>query len=404
VKRSNSLLGSALALAWAATTQALAQDALPPVEAFGSIPALSDVELSPDGGHLAVIQEFDGKPAAVIYDMKNPGQPAVFPSAEGIVQGLQWAKNDRLLVFLGKNMRTGLDPGNHVMAWGRTMAVTADGSQQVELFKGNIALQDNVSTTTVTDLALDDPTHIYMPLAVFDEIRAESDAASNRFDADKNYFHYHLYKVDLSTGHGERTAEGSVDTIEWFTDGHGKVIARLDETLQPLTDHIELFDNGDWKEVGSFDASGDKGAGVVGLSDEGASLVRFVQDASGRVVLVSRDLQTNKERPLFSTPSYDLSAAIKDPWSGRTIGSSYAADKMEYKYFDASRQALQNGLEAAFPGLSVNAVSFDLARDRVIAEVDGPQQPPSYYLVDRTTHQATLFGATYPKLQKSDLG
>jgi dipeptidyl aminopeptidase/acylaminoacyl peptidase len=383
---------------------AAAQSALPPPEAFGSIPAMRDVILSPDGGHLAAIQELDGKPAAVIYDMKRPGEPVVFPSADGIVQGIEWAKNDRLLVFLGKSMRTGLDPANLMLDWGRTMAISPDGSQQAELFKGNIALQNNVSATEVTDLALDDPTHIYMPLWVFDRIKVENDIGLNRFDTDKNYFHRHLYRVDLASGHGERIAEGSTDTIEWYTDGHGNVAARVDQTHEPLVDHVMVFKNGEWKEIGTFAADSGKGAIVLGLSDDGKRLIRGARAPSGMQSLVQRDLQTNVETPLFSVPGYDVSEALVDPWTRRTIGGGYSADKEEYKYFDPSRQALQNGLEAAFPGQSVNAVSFDLSRDKVIAEVDGPQQPPAYYIVDRTTHQATLFGSTYPKLHASDLG
>ncbi len=52
------------ALVCAGTTGASAR---PPVEAFGSLPFLSQPQLSPDGKHFAGIQELDGKPAAVIY-------------------------------------------------------------------------------------------------------------------------------------------------------------------------------------------------------------------------------------------------------------------------------------------------------------------------------------------------
>jgi dipeptidyl aminopeptidase/acylaminoacyl peptidase len=395
---------TALAFACAIAASARADETLPPVEAFGSIPAISDVELSPDGTHLAAIQELDGRPAAVIYNMAKPGDPVVFASTDSLVEGIKWAKNDRLLVFLGKNQRTGFDLGNHVNRWGRTMSISADGSQQVELFKGNVSLQNNYSATRVADLALDDPTHIYMPLFVYDNIKAEDAQASNRFDEDKRYFREDLFRVDLTTGHGETVTTGTTDTIEWYMDGHGNVVARLDQSMDPLVDHIEVYKNGTWSEVGSFDATSGKGADLIGLSDDGKGLIRESLDKAGMQTLVRRDLETNAETTIISNPNYDIWDARVDPWTGRTVGAAYAADKFEYKYFDTSRQALQNGLEAAFPGLSVTATSFNIAKDKVIAYAEGPQNPPAYYLVDRTTHQATLFGSTYPKLQKSDLG
>src|SRR5215472_15595410 len=108
---------------------------LPPVEAFGSLPALSDPQLSPDGKHLAVIQAVNGRPAAVIYAMDAPAErPTLIPSSDWLIQSLQWAKNDRLLFFLGKNLKIGSGP---LYGFSRTVAVAADGSRPVVLFGDN---------------------------------------------------------------------------------------------------------------------------------------------------------------------------------------------------------------------------------------------------------------------------
>ena len=110
------------------------------------------------------------------------------------------------------------------------------------------------------------------------------------------------------------------------------------------------------------------------------------------------------EATLFSNPQYDVAAALTDDWTGHVIGAAYADDKMEYVYFDPQLEALQRGLERAFANLSVHAVSSDLARDRVIVAVDGPQQPPTYYYLDRTTHQAAELDSSNPGLTLADLG
>jgi len=79
-------------------------------------------------------------------------------------------------------------------------------------------------------------------------------------------------------------------------------------------------------------------------------------------------------------------------------------DRYKYIFFDPEREALQRGIEAAFPGLSVAADSIDVARNLVIVDADGPRSPPAYYLLDRVSHHATLIGKTYPDLDASDLG
>src|SRR6185312_1493366 len=107
---------------------------------------------------------------------------------------------------------------------------------------------------------------------------------------------------------------------------------------------------------------------------------------------------------LFADPKYDVMQPIKDEWTGRVIGAMYAADQYEYKYFSEENQALQAGLEKSFPGLSVHATSMDKAKDRVVVAVQGPRLPPTYYLLDRTSHNATKILSAYPQLSEADLG
>src|SRR5580704_14802790 len=97
---------AALALTYTASTPAIAQSAQPPVEAFGSIAAMSNPVLSPDGNHVAAIQIVDGRYSAVVYTLDGSGKaPVVIPSTSWIIRQILWAKNDRLLVYLGKNTK-----------------------------------------------------------------------------------------------------------------------------------------------------------------------------------------------------------------------------------------------------------------------------------------------------------
>ena len=361
----------------------------PPAEAFGSLPLGSAPALSPDGKHFALIQSLHGRPAAVIYDLAAPAgtDPKVISDDKALIVGIHWAKNDRLLITLNMNVKAGDDI--KVKAWYRLISVDANGGNMVLMFSNSAWRDMNYQAAHVVDYDLDDPKYVYMPLAA----PGLDDYAVN------------LYRVDVTTGAAERAAAGNRETDEWIMDGHGRPVARVDLSQRPLLEHLMIADKDGWKEVGKYDATGGHDAGVVGLSEDGTAIVQSgASSDSGTLSLGRLDIATAKESGFYSNPRFDIDEPLIDPWTRRVIGVSYADDKMEYRYFDPSMQALQRGLEVAFPGLSVHAVSWDLAKDELIVSAEGPRRPEAYYFVDRKTHQATQLAETYPGLTEADLG
>ena len=335
-----------------------------------------------------MIQSYHGRPAAAIYTVgAAPGtMPAVAGSTDWIVDAIQWAKNDRLDPHRQKKYESEWRrPHSHLVPQRRPEA----GRDRSDLAVQGSAIADFNTGTAVIDIDLDDPDIVLAPLwdSTVDEVRNM------------------LFKVNVHTGKSERLQSGNKDTSQWVTDGHGHVVARIDQTEHPLMDHLKLLLSGDWKDARSFDATGDHGAGVEGLSEDGTALILGRENDKDLKGLARIDLATGTDGSfVFSNPTYDVMGGISDPWTGRVIGAAYVDDRVEYVYFDPKRQALQAGLEKAFPGLSVHAISWNTAGDRAVVAVDGPRSPPAYYLLDRTTHQAAPIGNTYPKLSERDLG
>ena len=373
----------------------------PPVEAFGNLPSLAQPKIAPDGTHFAAVQALDGKPAAVIYKVgAGPGtSPVVIPSGESTVSSIDWVKNDRLLIRLKTNERVLGD--SRIRTWERSIAVRADGSNLVVLLKNFPSLRNNTDDVYIVDKNLDDPNSILMPLFLKNIVVKSGYEYYDPYED----FRLDLLKVNLDTGEGHIYATGNYKTADWITDGHGHLKARLELTLRPLRHQLFVYDNGDWKASGSYDAEADNGAGAVGLTEDGKAVALLRHDDYPTTVLLRHDLATGDEsQVLFSNPQYDVMAPIKDEWTGRVIGAMYAADQFEYRYFDPENQALQNGLEKSFPGLSVHATSMSLDKSKVIVAVQGARQPPKYFFLDRTTHDATEILSAYPLLKEADLG
>ena len=367
-----------------------AQQSHPPAEAFGQLPALTQPELSPDGKHLAAVQSHKGRPAAVIYDLDTKPTPAplVLPYKDGIIEGVNWANNDRLLITINMNVIGDYDL--KVNAWFRTLSVDVHGQNAVLLFANSASRNFNYSASGLVDVDLDDPDHVFMSLWNVD----------GYFDPTNT-----IYRIDVNSGNAEVFVRGSSKTSGWIMDGHGNVVGRVDRDKNPLVDHLLLKHNDDWTEIAKYDATGARGANLIGLNTDGTALVQVVAfENSGTDGLAQIALAGGKVTPAFDNPRYDVGGVLIDPWTRRVSGVVYADDKEEYLYFDPKMEALQKGLEVAFPGTSVHAVSWNTALDRLVVEVADPRLPVAYYILDRTTHQATSVGRTYPNLTDADIG
>jgi dipeptidyl aminopeptidase/acylaminoacyl peptidase len=367
VHRRAALAGACLLAVGAFAGAAGAQTArpLPPVEAFGNLPFFTKPKLSPDGKHIAAIQYFDGKPAATIYEVNAPAgaRPLVYQDPKWIVDGVSWVKNDRVIIYM-KDHRWD-------RTWSGALSFSTGGEDPVALPSSHIVDKD-----------LDDPTMVYEAIGV--GVLA-------------------LLRVDVTNAKGHEVNAGMPFEGQWLMDGHGGIVGRVDRLHAPLTDRLRLYNDGSWRDVMDFDAKGDAGADVHGLSLDGKSLVLTGKGDRESLVLLDRD--TGKlGATVFSNDKYDAAYSIHDDWTNRVIGAAYMADSWKYTYFDPSRAAVQGGIEQAFPGTDAYAYSTDLAGDKMIVEAQSAHQPPTYYFLDRTTHQATKIASEYPDLAAQDLG
>jgi len=370
--------------------------ALPPVAAFGRLPDMSDPAISPDGKHIAFVRSYQGKPVVLVYHLgADQDKPPFYVAAGDVtIDSILWAKDNRLLVnIVDHTILMSHDVERTVY---RTMSVDPDTKEMVGLLGNVDSIQYNPVSSIIADLDPDDPTHVYMPLY------------SGSIGTSAGYYDkitYDLFQVDVTSGHAVFVKRGD-NTFQWIMDGHGHVVARVDQKYDTLIDTVSIADkNGDLQEWQKFDASGDKGAGIMGVLYDGTALVQYKHDENtGLHGYDLVDFATKKISPLYYDQTYDVSGVLTDPWTGRIIGASYTADTPQYVYFDKTLEALRKGVESAFPGLSAEAVSWDRGMSLVAIKVDAPRVAPVYFVLDRTTHHATPLGKSYPDLKSTDLG
>jgi len=386
------ILPALLAFTGICATAATAQQAAPlPVDAFGIIPSFSHPRISPDGNHLAAIQSYKGRPVAVIYDLHaaKGAVPAIVQSDEWVVSNVHWIKPNVLMLEIKSSLKA---VDGHMRTWVRAVLVDAQGKNGQIMMQNEKTVDNNTVAAGVVDILPDDPNHFLSTLYRMHTINGQISSFGDQ------PFYLDLLEVDVKTGTSHLVEEGGVDTKDWLTDGHGHVLGRVDHSNVSKNDRLFLMSGSQMHEAGRFDASGDNDSDIAGLSEDGKALIRMVRNDKGYVALFRRDLQTGAETELYSAPGYDVAYPLLDEWTGRVVGAAYTAEKEEFVYLNPARQALQRGLEQAFPGQSVRIASSDAAAQTLIVKLDSTTMAPIYFVLDRATHNMRPIARPYPAL------
>jgi dipeptidyl aminopeptidase/acylaminoacyl peptidase len=380
LSRAATVLAGALFVAIAGTYGA---EAGPSAESFGNLPAAEFARLSPDGKRLAVIKPADNSEKFFFVDLTQPNsKPIVVGMQEALAADVIWKSNDRAICIFKGNWNK--KRANDVHAWSRAMSVDLTAKKAVLLMNDAPGINLNRNLGGVNDIDLDDPDHVLM--SEVDQVDIE--------------YVFNLYQVDVATGSAHVALLGNRDTIEFLTDGHGKVVGQIDQSYDDLMNHLYVLG----KEVLDYPSRGGSGFEIAGLTSEANPLFAVKRATSYGTIGLYRWLPAGFGAALFENPNYDLGDAIQDERTRRVIGVTYTDDTAHYNYFDPAMQRVQDALEKAFPGQSVAIVSKDSAGDAYVVLTDGPKNPPILSLYTPSNHQVSTILETYPDIKPSDLG
>jgi len=389
------LWGSA-AVCGAMMLSAICAEAAPPVEAFGNLPVLTKVHLSPDGKHFSAIESLNGRPTVVVFALDEPTKPIIFSDPESFAEDSTWVNNDRLICVVYGNIVENTKEGLEIHRWTRAISVSVSGKDPVVLTARMRVHRYNRNAGTVVALDTTDPDIAYM-------------AIYNTNGAAEKFYSYDLVRVNVETGKVDIAMRGTEETQGWIMDGNGGVVARVDEKLDKPTDrpmdNLFIYRNGSPEQVASFDASKGWEVGYIGLTADGKALAvsRFGDHDTMGIDAFPLD-GTSFGQTLIRDPAYDISMVRLDDWNARLVGADVTADKGESHYFDPKYQKLQHALEAALHGETVVIESTDKSGINSIVSSEDPQNPRTYWLYNSQTHQLKALAQQYPTLQPSDLG
>ena len=367
-------------------------------------PIVKDAAISPDGQQLAVLRTQTKGDKTRSYVALNKiaeldAKPHVVELGEYQVDQVEWAKNDRLLIWIvlwkdSKGRPYGFDMGGFIfpIPLRRVISIGFGGDGGVFLFADNKTVMHRAfDAATIVDTMQDDPSRVLMQ--AWDTSRK---AAS-------------LYHVDVYTGHAELVEKGPAATDFWLTQ-RGVPMLRLDSNSRNTV--VSIFGRApgetDWKlirktrrdefkKLPEFD--------VVGPTPQaGVFLIRTQEEGRDTKTLRTFDLRTLEFGETIATaPGRDVEAAIIDEGMN-LVATASRDDRLEYQFTDPGLAAHMRAVNGALKNVcNVRIYDISLDHKRLLLRTTGPREPGAFHLYDREAKRLHLISVTRPWLEPSRL-
>ncbi len=409
---------SLVVAALAAASSAFAQPAGDPAEAYGRLPALSSVSISPDGRMLILIEGEGDAGRVSIHRIEDDAFPQVRvlnAPAGGSIRGADFADDRYALVTISQTFDpsqitdrggyVGRIRGGGISTGTRQRADAVDSSEFVRQLTVNIA-------TGETAFMLSNARH-----AVY---RSSLGAVSAPIVNDEGFGRIFsvdygadvpvaaVYRVNLSNGLGEVVYRGARDTWQVCLDAEGRPYARADYDEDAHRWTFYAVDGRSARRVASGVVASNEEWNIPTLRcrihgrPEHVVAVSGYEQGADRNSVQELDLNTGTFSPLRANDTYDLDV-VRDPYSREVIGFGWTgADGDVIEFIDAELSEIQRQISERFHGGPHAIQGWDRGRNRFIVSAETPGGPATF-LFERAPGRLRLIGHQYPELAQTDV-
>jgi dipeptidyl aminopeptidase/acylaminoacyl peptidase len=382
-------------------TAARAADA-PPAEAFGTIPQTSMVTLSPDGTLLAWHDTSEATSRVVVFDIAARAFKFAVPVSKGLkLRSLAWSDNETVLAEVGKFEDSGTRRAIDHYEMLRTIAIdVVSHNARMLLMEGARA---SVTSADILAYRAVKPKTVIMSTLDYSAVAARGEIgtrlAGHRGDSG---WVEGVFEVDTRSGKGTMIEQGTPFTIDWVVDRDGHIVARSEWNPDTELFTILARRGGNWTEVLREQHLGTRV--MYGLASDGRTLIVSGLSDAGRRILAGIGLEGGAVTTVLADENADVIAVDYDRLTRAPVSALLGGMDPQVRWLDKDAERRFQSVAKAFPGKRIYVYSRSEDGQRVLAEVEGPSNPPVYYLVDFRTGKADLVGEAYPGLANVKLG
>jgi len=424
VRRCSVLGGALVGLFGLIAFTARAAPEIPTAEQFGRPWAIGQVNISPDGKHIAALSSIDGKQVVItVWRTDALAERTVIASARMRFLGVTFIKNDRLLVEAIQPLTMGVFKG-HV----RKQYITdLGGSSWKPLLPESRAGQSD--DAEIQDRLVDAKLISFLPLDPVN-VLAEDERIEGQGD---------VYKINIYTGAAERLERGSERFGDYMADLKGELRSRVELNYDGdklyLAQWFKNPDTGRWEEHFRSYAKDRVIRSVVGFSTD--PNVAYVSAPLGdKLALFEYDIRQRKFlEPVFAHKLFDVGSSLAPPSViesraasdyGQVIGFGLLGPAEQIYWVDDKLDSIAKGLKQALgakettvnwtdpaslqtsritvaDGIDANIVDWSNDRSLMIVAKSGASQPAEYFLLSNGSKLQSL-GKAQPWIDPAALG
>jgi dipeptidyl aminopeptidase/acylaminoacyl peptidase len=362
-----------------------------PLEAYGHLPQVELVRVSPSGERVALIGVANDKRQLVLANAADHKLLKAAGVGSNKIRDLEWAGDNHVLVFVTSTTPRQVGyVGRYEL--GAVLHVGFDDAAPWAVFDNSDSIEHVV--------------YGYFGASVKDGQEAAYFSGvtlqRQRGFGPQGYLHESgnpdLYRVDLRTAKPTLIASGAGAGHDWLMGRDGSVVAHVEyngdsgESVVYLgADRAKVLQ----KEVDPLDALEIEGRG------RSAATVLVVKHTDDEEMLEEIDSSTGHIERLF--PELHVIQFFFDPVSGLLLGVS-TMEEPGARLFDAALQKHYDSTRRAFPGRTVHLHSFSPNLKEMIVFTEGTGDSGTYWLVSSVTHRADPVGYAYPQIRDDSVG
>jgi dipeptidyl aminopeptidase/acylaminoacyl peptidase len=349
------------------------------LEAFGRLPSLEDVVISPDGEKIAFVRTRSDSRSLVVAPLTKPEILGGVHVGDTKLRGVEWVDDDNLLATISSTSPPPIGFIGPSREWYQLVNFNIGKLKLSPLeFKISEKRTFNVVNGEVSLREVAGHPMLYAPGYCI-----EDRTVPCLFS-----FSYPLLRARLIN-------EASEPDTDWVLDESGQIAAEFVYHDDRKRWEIKTHREGRWALASSGSAAIDLPM-MMGFSADGSALiVRFVENGEG--VWKPLALKDNTWGPPLARGA-EFSHVIEDRKSGRIIGGVREVGSSQYVFFDNELQAHWDAIMRAFPDESVRLVSASDDYSKVVLKIFGPKDGYVYALYDWYYHTATILGRVYEQV------
>ena len=356
----------------------------PPPESFGTLPAIYDAAISPNGTEYASIANFKGQYIVNIGSLTGQkGKLRVIGLGKGVKPAyLKWVNNNRVIVSLWQSEVTRGVPFR--VGYLYTLDTQTMKGKILVKSKGVFRQFNNI----VVDWLEDDPDYILMS-----------------FDLDSNNQRPSLRKVNVETGRST-TVKGALTGVQhWYTDHDGNPRAgqgRRDNTDADWVLKVKDATDGKWRESKHYPGlEGD--TDIHGFTSDPNEMIISAYQGRDTIGLYIYNLKSKSiTRKLYHNDKYDATGVVLSNDGNEVIGARYIADTSETELL-GSYETTMESIRKKLSSHTVDFVDQDIDGKTMIVRASNPYDPGAMILI-KNGEISTSLGKLYPELPSEEMG